>query len=111
VRLSSAAESDFREILRWTRDVFGGAQAATYAATVSSAVAALSGGPSIPGARPRPDVGEGLFTLHVARKGRKGRHFVLFRVSPGSGRTIDVLRLLHEAMDLPRHVSPDDESG
>ena len=43
-------------------------------------------------------------TLHVARKGRKGPHFVVFRVAPSrSEQVIDVLRLLHDSMDLPRH--------
>ncbi|NBU77128.1 MAG: type II toxin-antitoxin system RelE/ParE family toxin, partial [Planctomycetes bacterium] len=39
--------------------------------------------------------------LHVARQGRAGRHFVVFRAA---GSDIDVLRLLHESMDLPRHL-------
>jgi hypothetical protein len=38
--------------------------------------------------------------------GHKGRNFVLFRVRPGKHqRHIEVLRLLHDAMDLTRHIS------
>ena len=43
--------------------------------------------------------------LHVARRGRQGRHFVLYRAdSQAETPVIDVLRLLHDSMDLPRHV-------
>ncbi len=53
------------------------------------------------GARQREDIGPGIRTLHVARKGRKGRHLVVFRVaSPPNEQVIDVLRLLHDSMDL-----------
>ena len=54
---------------------------------------------------------KGLFALHVARHGRKGRHFVMLRIGQDQrGEVIEVLRLLHDAMDLPRHVPPMDES-
>jgi len=111
VRLTAAAEADFEEILRWTVDQFGDVQARIYAETVSAALNDLTAGPTVVGARKRGDILKGIFTLHVARKGRKGRHFVLFRVGrvPDSD-VIEVLRLLHDAMDLPRHLPPPDES-
>ena len=44
-------------------------------------------------------------TLHVARCGRKGRYFVLYRVSEAAeAPTIEVLRLPHDSMDLVHHV-------
>ena len=50
-------------------------------------------------------------TLHVARKGRKGRHFVVFRVARDPDHdVIEVLRLLHDSMDLQRHLPAVDES-
>lgn len=112
VRLTAAAEDDFRAILLWTATQFGEAQARVYAETLSSAVEALAEGPRVVGTKARNDIAKGLFTLHVARKGRKGRHFVLFRVRRDQGvEAIEVLRLLHEAMDLRRHVPPTDETG
>lgn len=65
------------------------------------AIEALEGGPDVLGARVRDDIQPGIRTLHVARQGRAGRHFVVFRVV---GSYIDVLRLLHDSMDLPRHL-------
>ena len=105
VRLSAAAEADFRQILRWTRDNFGSAQARAYADTLSSALKALSTGPSATGIKERSEIGSNIYTLHVARNGRKGRHFVMFRVvGTQESKVIDVLRLLHDSMDLERHL-------
>jgi toxin ParE1/3/4 len=111
VRLTAAAEVDFEDILRWTVERFGDAQARAYAETLSSALEALVAGPSVIGAKARDDIAKGLFTLHVARQGRKGRHFVVFRIGRDKEReVIEVLRLLHDAMDLPRHLPPVDET-
>lgn len=107
VRLSASAEADYREILRWTVKNFGSAQARTYAGTLVCALQALTAGPAIIGVKDRPEIGSGIRTLHVARNGRKGRHFVMFRVvRDWERKVIDVLRLLHDSMDLERHLSP-----
>lgn len=112
VRLAVAAEADFHQILRWTAERFGEAQARAYADTLSQAIEALGEGPRVAGARARDDIAKGLIALHVARGGRKGRHFVLYRVgSPARPPAIDVLRLLHDAMDLRRHLEPGEEDG
>lgn len=111
VRLAAAAEADFQEILRWTLVQFGEPQTRVYAETLSAALEALSAGPNVAGARKRDDVAKGLYTLHVARKGRKGRHFVMFRIGRAQGcEVIDVLRILHDAMDLQRHLPRTDDS-
>ena len=102
VRLGQQAEQDYVEILQWTTKTFGEDQASTCAETMALAIEALEGGPDVLGARARDDIQPGIWTLHVARQGRAGRHFVVFRVA---GSDIDVLRLLHDSMDLPRHLS------
>lgn len=105
VRLSAAAEADYRQILQWTVKNFGPAQARSYADTLSSALKALSAGPSAIGAKERTEIDDNIWTLHVARNGRKGRHFVLFRINKiKAHNVIDVLRLLHDSMDLERHL-------
>lgn len=101
VRLAQQAEQDYIEILQWTTKTFGKGQASTYAETMALAIEALADGPDVLGARARDDIQRGIRTLHVARQGRAGRHFVVFRAS---GSDIDVLRLLHDSMDLSRHL-------
>jgi len=104
VRLTLTAESDFRSIIAWTLEQFGVRQARVYADTLSAALVALTAGPTTVGAKKRSEIGKGLFTLPVARGGHKGRHFVLFRVARDKRqRQVEVLRLLHDAMDLSRH--------
>jgi toxin ParE1/3/4 len=102
IRLASRAEQDFFEIVQWTAANFGPQQAAVYAETLSSAIGELAGGPEVSGAKRRNEIGNGILTLHVSRQGRKGRHFVIFRI--GGKTTIDVLRLLHDSMDSVRHL-------
>ena len=63
------------------------------------------------GARRRDEIARGIRILHLARAGRRGRHFIVFRVSgKASDRVIDVLGLLHDTMDLPRHVPASEDS-
>jgi toxin ParE1/3/4 len=78
VRLAAQAELDFSEIITWTLKKFGEHQAETYAETLTLAIEALHDGPEQLGAKARDDIGSGIRTLHVARQGRSGRHFVVF---------------------------------
>lgn len=109
-RLTAAAEQDFQAILCWTIEHFGEYQALAYAETLALALEALTKGPSIIDARRRDEILKGLCSLHVARNGRKGRHLIMFRVSTKSGEHIEVLRLLHDSMDLPRHFPAADQT-
>ncbi len=93
---------DFSEIVTWTAENFGKIQADTYAETLTLAIEALHDGPELRGTKARDDVGPGIRTLHVARQGRSGRHFVVFREA--QNQYLDVLRLLHDSMDLARHM-------
>ncbi|RAR63922.1 toxin ParE1/3/4 [Paraburkholderia unamae] len=104
VRLTDSAENDFLDIVSWSAGQFGPGQARAYATTISHALQDLMAGPDIPGARARDDILPGIVTLHVARNRRKGRHFILFRVNADITQCIDVLRILHDAMDLPQHL-------
>lgn len=104
VLLADQAELDLLEITIWTLEKFGDRQAEEYAETISLALEALHDGPEILGVKHREDIGLGISTFHVGRHDRKGRHFVVFKVAPQQ--TIEVLRLLHDSMDLARHVSP-----
>jgi toxin ParE1/3/4 len=110
VRLGPAAELDFANILRWTTDSFGERQSRLYRDTLLRAIGDLANGPDVAGSRVRDEIMPGVRTLHVARHGRRGRHFLLYRVV--GGQTIEIGRILHDAMELRRHQSfPPGESG
>ncbi|MBK7002288.1 MAG: type II toxin-antitoxin system RelE/ParE family toxin [Rhodoferax sp.] len=107
VRKGAAANADFKSIVRWTAARFGHAQARVYAKTIDAALQELSAGPDIIGSKALGDFAPGIYMLHVARKGRAGRHFVVFRAHCSQDQNvIDVLRLLHDSMDLTRHLPP-----
>jgi toxin ParE1/3/4 len=106
VRLSLSAEQDIANILRCTAHNFGQLQAEFYAKLLTFSLTQLSDGPNPVGVKVRDELGNGVRTLHIARQEQKGRHFVLFRAT--SSDAIDVLRVLHDSMDLPRHLTPED---
>lgn len=102
IRLGGVAERDFLDIVAWTVEHFGPRQAATYRATLLAAIKALENGPELLGGKSREDIGEGIRTLHIARSGRKGRHFILYRTDGEA--IVEVVRILHDSMDLARHL-------
>jgi toxin ParE1/3/4 len=102
IRLSASVERDFIAILEWTAEQFGRRQALIYRRTLLSAVADLSNGRCITDSQARDEIRPGVRSLHVARKGRRGRHFVLYQANENGA--IDVLRILHYSMDVVRHI-------
>ena len=104
VRLVAVSERDYLEVIQRSAQDFGPLQAEVYAQTLALALDALrENGPLTIGVKPREDIGAGIFTLHAARFKRKASHFLVFRVL--EIRTIEVLRILHDRMDLARHIS------
>ncbi len=102
VRLADRARGDFADIVRWTYQRFGLRQARSYATTLRRAVVALAAGPDLIDLRQRPELGKDIATLHVARQGRRGRHLLVIRIDEAAG-VIEILRILHDSMDLQRH--------
>jgi toxin ParE1/3/4 len=110
VRLGAVAELDFANILKWTTETFGSRQARIYRDTLMRAIGDLADGPNVPGSKARDDILPGVRTLHARRHGRRGRHFLLYRVVEGG--IIDIGRILHDRMDPQHHTAfPSDEGG
>nr|WP_246784524.1 MULTISPECIES: type II toxin-antitoxin system RelE/ParE family toxin [unclassified Bradyrhizobium] len=65
--------------------------------------------PNVAGSRPRDEIMADLRTLHVARHGRRGSHFLMYRAAADS--TIEIVRILHDRMDFRRHVPPASDEG
>jgi toxin ParE1/3/4 len=109
VRLGAAAEVDFANILRWIIENFGARQSRVYRDTLVRAIGELADGPNVAGSRARDEIMAGLRKLHVARRGRRGSYFLMYRVAPNS--MIEIVRILRDRMDLRRQVpSAPDES-
>lgn len=104
VRLANQAEQDILEIADWTTEHFRPQQADIYAETIALAITALLDGPNVIGSKTRDEIDTGIRTLHVGRQKRKGSHFVVYREAPD--RIIDVLRILHDSMEMKRHIDP-----
>lgn len=111
VRLTRAAQRDIKAILNWTRKEFGQNAVARYQALIQQAVRDIGIDPERPGSQQRPDVMiEGARTHHLefsrSRMGRPNvkapRHLLVYRRRDES--TIEVARVLHDALDLPRHL-------
>ena len=103
VRLSAAAEVDFANIAKWTAGNFGAEQSRIYRDTLVQAIGELANGPDVAGSKARDEIMAGLRTLHVSRRGRRGSHFLMYRAGPNN--TIEIVRILHDGMDLQRHVA------
>ena len=102
VRLGAAAELDFANIVKWTAENFGAQQSRVYQNTLVQAIGELAEGPDVAGSKARDEIMPGLRTVHVARHGRRGSHFLMYRVAPKT--TIEIVRILHDRMDLQRHL-------
>ncbi len=99
VRLHPRAEDDIADVLAYTMERFGLQQYQRYEQIIEEALA-----------RPaqRPDVGRalsgrvGLFLYSIGRRGQRASHQFLYRAL-ADGR-VEILRLLHDSMDVSRHI-------
>ena len=104
--LTARAEREIRATLRFTASRWGAMQAESYRALISDAFAELLADPRSPRSRAQEEIRPGVRTLPIARAGRPARHLVVYRISEAGD--IEVLRLLHDSMELRRHLG---ESG
>ena len=86
----------------------GARQSRAYRDVLVQTIGELVNDPDVAGSKARDEIMPGLRTLYVARHGRRGRHFLMYRVVAKS--TIEIVRILHDRMDLQRHI-PANESG
>ena len=101
VVLSDLAQRDFREITGSTARRFGRTQADRYVGLVNSTPRRLSSGPYDLLSTPRADLGDDFRAQHVPRP---GRHVVLYCPAADRPNVVEVLRILHDAMDFRQHL-------
>lgn len=105
IRHTAAADSDLQSILEWTLESFGRPATERYSRRIGRALLDLADDPERPGSQHAVDA---LFIYHLRHSRIRGRnphvhrprHFILFRTT----RTrVEILRYLHDAMDLEQH--------
>ncbi|MBX3194233.1 MAG: type II toxin-antitoxin system RelE/ParE family toxin [Microbacteriaceae bacterium] len=105
--LAPEAEADIDDILEWSTTQFGAAIRDGYEALIDAAILSIVDDPNRVGSHDRTDLGHGVRSLHLIssrddvsqglRRIANPRHFVIYRQV---GNVVQVVRLLHDAMDL-----------
>lgn len=102
--VSASARRDIAGALKYSERRWGSVQRQKYRALIKDALTDLIENPHPPGSRARDEIRLGIRTLHIGRRGRPARHFIVYRFIPD--RDIQVLRVLHVAMELSHAISP-----
>jgi toxin ParE1/3/4 len=107
VRLSALAQADIVSLLAWTEQRFGLLVQGRYERLLSSALLSLLDDPERVGRAARPELGDGVRSYHLRWAKRRSnvarpRHLILYRI--GDAGTVEVGRVLHDAMELERHA-------
>ena len=113
-RLSAAAQGDFVSILAWSHGQFGEAARLRYESLIVAALRDVASEPDRPGSLARPELGAGVRSWHLRLSRhhvepgvevvRRPRHFLVYRAEPV---VVVVGRVLHDAMELARHLDRD----
>ena len=108
--LAPEAEADLDALLLWSQTHFGAAVREGYEELLRAAFTDVSDDPERAGSHERPELGDRIRSRHLAlsrdranpsvRRIASPRHFVIYR---HDGDAATILRILHDAMDLPRH--------
>lgn len=113
-RLSRAASEDIEDILVYTEEQFGLLTAQRYGALLVTALGDIALDPALFGSVSRKDIGADVRSYHlrysrIRARGTSGaagapRHFLFYRsLDPV---TVGIGRVLHDAMDISRHLPP-----
>ena len=113
--LAPAAERDIEQILAWSHEQWGEQARLRYEAPLVRAIWDVVEVPNRAGSHTRPEIAAGARTYHLRHSrdrltgppGRvsRPRHFLLYRTMPDGH--VEIGRVLHDSMDLDRHL-PDD---
>lgn len=109
--VSLAAQQDIVEILRWSVNNFGERAAERYKVLLKQAFRDITSDPECPGSQDMPELAKGIRSYHLCHSRdrsrtsrgivREPRHFVIYRCRQN---VIDIVRILHDARELSRHL-------
>jgi toxin ParE1/3/4 len=115
LRISNAAKADIEDLLAWSEQRFGEAARRRYEAPLTRALRDVAEDALRAGVRARPELGAGVFSDHLFFSRRRAfsglvqqpRHLLVGRIlEPGFA---DILRVLHDAMEISRHLPETDD--
>lgn len=111
-RLSSAAQEDIVELLTYTEANFGEIIMLRYERLLIAALLNIAADPERRGSAARPELGKHVRSYHLRHSRehartdagiiRRPRHLVLYRFAQPD--LIGIGRILHDAMELERHL-------
>jgi len=101
--ISASARRDIASALVWSERHWGPTQRDRYRTLIAEALDTLLQDPQHPLSRARDEIRPGMRSLHIARRGRQARHFIVYRLTPEGD--LQVIRLLHDAMEPSRALS------
>lgn len=109
--LSMEGRADIAGILARSRETFGQQARRRYGVLLDVALRDLLDDPKAVGSQVRPDLGVGVHLYHLRHSRQRARvdgaivsdprHLILYEYDVAEVR---VMRILHEAMDLARHI-------
>jgi len=110
-RLTHAAQADIVSILAWSHHQFGEEARRRYEALIATAIRDAATRSDEVGHTDRPELGDGVFSWHLAQSRthspggtvHRPRHLLICR---RDGDVLVVGRVLHDAMELRRHLDP-----
>lgn len=112
IRLAAAANADIIDILEHSERDFRLPARRRYEALLSTVLRDISEAPERPGSTARPELGDNIRSWHLRLSRerarltdgavRRPRHLILYTIIDEA--TVGVLRILHDAMELHRHL-------
>lgn len=112
VRLTQSAQADIVDILAWSHEQFGAEARLRYEALIAGALRDVADRARGRDGTPRPELGEGVYSWHLRRSRDRStagtvhrpRHVLIYR---HDHEIVVIGRVLHDAMELHRHLEPD----
>lgn len=118
-RLAVAAEADIRDLLAYSQSRFGTLARERYERLLISGLRDLATDPMRAGSLARPELGKKVRSYHLRHSRDRARHehgivvrprhLILYRLATAD--LIDIGRVLHDAMEMERHLPADYSVG
>jgi toxin ParE1/3/4 len=101
VVLSPRARRDIVDVLTFTKERWGEAQARSYRDLIRDALKSVASNPTC--GTQRHTICPGIWAHHIKQPGKNARHIVFYRLSQSE--TVEIVRLLHDSMDFSQHLT------